>query len=87
MAARKGTGLIPRWARWLIVLLVAIVVISTGTDSIVIVVALNRIVQLQHEVCMTHVRVKTWEDIASAKLRIHPPLLGSEPSYCPIRPG
>ena len=70
-----------------LLVLLFIMVASTATDSIVIIVTLNRLVRVQHEVCMIHERVKIWETITSAQLHVQGPLLSSPPAYCASPPG
>ena len=45
--------------------LAAVVVLSLTTDSLVIIFALNRVVQIQHQVCTQITDIRLWESDAA----------------------
>jgi len=70
--------------------LLAVTIASTVIDAIGTIDLLNRTVQLQHEVCDIHIKIRTWEAIAAHRPGIPPirgPILGQQPDYCPRLPG
>jgi hypothetical protein len=69
--------LVPRWVYVAFFILLAIVVTSIFTDSIVVILVLNRVVRLQNDVCSIHKQVHAWELIAARQLKIQQPLLSS----------
>jgi len=73
-----------------LLVLLAVTIAATVVDAIGTIDLLNRTVQLQHEVCDIHIKIRLWESIAAHRPGIPPirgPILGNTPDFCPRLPG
>jgi hypothetical protein len=80
--SRAQVRVIPRWAVIALFVLLILVVASITTDSIVAVLALNKLVRIQNEFCQAHLQIRLWETYVSAHFHLQQPLLGPEPAAC-----